>query len=75
MRITRTSILTGITRTAEIDVSEEQLHLWEGGALIQNVMPHLSPDEREFILSGATPDEWGEAFPEDEDCEPEWEDM
>ena len=62
----RTSILSGITRTKEFDVTEEQYNAWQDGALIQNVMPHLSDDDREFLISGATAEEW-EAFNEDAD--------
>ena len=57
----RTSILSGITRTKEFDVTDEQYNAWRDGALIQNVMPHLNDDEREFLISGATTEEW-EAF-------------
>ena len=67
----RTSILSGITRTKEFDVTEEQYNAWRDGALIQNVMPHLSYDEREFLISGATAEEW-EAFlspSDDEDAD------
>ena len=34
------------------------------GTLIQYAFPKLSPDEREFILTGVTPKEWKEAFSE-----------
>jgi hypothetical protein len=46
----------------EIDVTEEQLAAWRGGQLIQEAMPHLSADEREFIMTGVTPTEWKDAF-------------
>lgn len=62
----RTSILSGITRTKELDVTEEQYNAWVSGALIQNVMPHLSDDDREFLISGATAEEW-EAFQSEAD--------
>jgi hypothetical protein len=29
---------------------------------VQNAMPNLSADEREFIMSGITPTEWDEMF-------------
>ena len=58
MKIKRTSQVTGITRTRDIDVTKEQLVRWEAGALIQDVMGHLSPSEREFIITGITNDEW-----------------
>ena len=68
MQITRTSIFSGIKRTLEIDISEEQYQNWSsGGDLLQNCAPHLSADDREFIMTGVTPEEWGEAFGDDED--------
>lgn len=36
------------------------------GALIQDAFPTLTPDEREFLLTGMTADEWDELFSEDE---------
>lgn len=62
MQITRTSRLTGAIHTREIDITPEQLLRWEQGEFIQNVVPHLSDDDREFIISGATPEEWEQAF-------------
>ena len=32
----------------------------EGCELIQNAMPNLSADEREFLMTGITPEEWAE---------------
>ena len=56
----------------EIDITQEQLDLWENGMLIQKVAPHLSANEREFIISGVTPDEWADMFKLEEDmyCDP-----
>lgn len=62
MKIKRTSPITGITRTRDIDVTKEQLVRWEAGALIQDVMGHLSAADREFIITGITDDEWQRAF-------------
>ena len=62
MLIAKTSSLSSRTHEMEIDVSEKQIALWMEGALIQDVMPNLSPDEREFIMTGITPAEWDEAF-------------
>ena len=66
MIITRTSPLTGRTQALDIDVTIEQIKSWENGALIQDVMPHLSADEREFIISGCTPQDFNALFPEEE---------
>jgi len=62
MLITKTSPFSGNTNVMEIDVTEEQIALWENGTLIQNAMPHLTPDEREFIKTGITSEEWDSAF-------------
>jgi len=65
MLIAKTSSLTSRTHEMEIDVSDKQIALWMEGALIQDVMPNLSPDEREFIMTGITPDEWAAEFGEE----------
>jgi len=62
MKITKTSPFSGNTNVMEIDVTQEQIALWESGTLIQNAMPNLSADEREFIMTGITPAEWDSAF-------------
>ncbi len=63
MLIIRTSPFSGNTNVMEIDVTQEQLRSWrQDGVLIQNAMPHLTPDEREFIKTGITPEEWDSAF-------------
>lgn len=67
MKITKKSTLTGITHTREIDVTEAQLEQWRAGKHIQWVLPHLSADDREFLLTGTTPEEWNDAFSENDD--------
>lgn len=67
MQITRKSMLSGKERTLEINVTEEQLARWRGGELIQNVMPHLTAGEREFIKTGITDEEWDDELIDDED--------
>lgn len=62
MLITRTSPFSGNTNSMEIEVTQEQLSSWENGTLIQDAMPNLSADEREFIKTGITPEEWDSAF-------------
>jgi hypothetical protein len=66
MQITRTSMLTGKTHTREIKCQQVQLDLYASGKyLIQDVFPMLSDDDREFIKTGATPEEWAELFSEE----------
>lgn len=40
---------------------------WQNGHLIQKAMPELTADEREFLLTGMTPEEWDAAFGEEDD--------
>jgi hypothetical protein len=63
MFITRTSWVSGRTTTLDLDVTTEQLRAWKGGACIQDVMPHLSAGQREFIMTGTTEEEWERIFP------------
>lgn len=60
MLITRTSTLSGITRTMDIDVEQHEYQAWMDGQLIQYAMPHLSVGDREFLISGVTDDEWAD---------------
>lgn len=63
MLITRTSLLSGIERAKELDIDEDLYEAWAAGRmLIQNAAPRLSADDREFILTGATPEEFDDAF-------------
>jgi hypothetical protein len=58
MDVMKTSTLTGNVHIRNIDVTDDQLREWRRGALIQNVMPHLSAADREFLMTGTTPEEW-----------------
>mgnify|MGYP003653165969 FL=1 len=62
MKITRTSRLSAETNVMDIDITQEQLALWESGMLIQDAMPNIGSDEREFIMTGITPQEWDTAM-------------
>ena len=66
MKITKTSVLSGITRTRNLPITQEQYDVWQKGGLIQNVMGHLSAGDREWLISGATEEEWNELFEENE---------
>ncbi len=62
MQVTKRSGITGDLHTLEIDITEEQWKRWKSGELLQNVCPHLSADDREFLISGATKEEWDYYF-------------
>lgn len=67
MNITRVSTLTGEENTLRLPVSQIQMERWEMGELAQDVFPHLSASQREFIISGITEEEWDHAFGETEE--------
>ena len=62
MLITRKSPFSGNTNTREIPVTESQLKAWQDGELIQDAMHNLSADDREFIKTGITVEEWDATF-------------
>jgi hypothetical protein len=66
MKITRTSQLSGKTHTLDLNVTQEQMDRFEirriTGEYVQTIFPDLPKEEREFILTGITPEEWNTAF-------------
>jgi hypothetical protein len=52
MLIGKKSMITGIKSEMDLNVTEKQITLWMEGELIQNVMPNLTPAEREVLISG-----------------------
>ena len=62
MKITKISQLTGMVRTIDLPVTQEQIDRWKSGELIQRAMPHLDDDAREFLMTGIVPSEWDAAF-------------
>ena len=39
-------------------VTRAQWNAWQAGEYIQRAMPQLGDEEREFLMTGATPQEW-----------------
>lgn len=63
MKITRTSLFSGIKRTKDLDIDEDKYEAWRAGLmLVQDAAPRLSAENREFILTGAVTEEWDQAF-------------
>lgn len=58
MLIRRKSMMTGVVRELEINVTNLQLQEWQNGALIQDAMPEVSVNDREFIKTGIISEEW-----------------
>ena len=66
MRMAITSRFTGKVNVMDLAVTDEQIRDWQNGTLIQRAMPNLTAAEREFLMTGATPEEWEEMFGEGE---------
>jgi hypothetical protein len=64
--VTKTSPLSGKRNTRTIDITIPELQRWWDGELIQSVAPHLSADDREFLMTGITPEEWEAVFGTDD---------
>lgn len=47
------------------DISSKYMSWAHGRLLIQDAFPELDAEEREFIMTGVTPQEWNDAFTEE----------
>jgi len=74
MIISRRSPIDGETYTMYMEITEEEIARWQGGELIQNVWPHLSADQREFLISGITPNQWKDMFGKPDPRDDYWND-
>ena len=66
MIIKKKSMFSGEWNTMDIPVTQSQIDDWESGTLIQDAMPNVSADDREFLKTGVTPEEWTDTFGPDE---------
>ena len=73
MIVTRRSTLTGIRHEREIPADPADYNKWslagpnDPNRFVQHAMPYLSDDDREFLISGITPEEWEESFGDEEE--------
>lgn len=68
--VTRRSLFSGKVNTMRLAITEDQQGCYQdpqGRELIQDIFPHLTSDEREFLMTGATAAEWDATFPEEEE--------
>ena len=56
-----------IETSHSIDSINQGYFFWYQGPYIQDAFKIMSASEREFILSGVTPEEWAKLFPPDAD--------
>lgn len=63
IEVIRKSDLTGKVNTMRLNVTLQQLDMYANGhGLLQEIFPNLSTEEREFIKTGITPEEWENTF-------------
>jgi hypothetical protein len=68
LRITRFNIVKNQNDTRDLQITNEQWEKYVRGALIQNAFPHLTANEREFIITGIYDDEdWDAATAYDDE--------
>ena len=64
VEVARKSTLTGNVNKMYLDITQEQIAEWNAPAqerrLIQDIFPKLNEDEREFIMTGYTVQDWKE---------------
>lgn len=60
IQVTRQSVLTRQMNTMELPIEQEHLDIYDtvGDILVQDAFPNLSAEQREFLISGITPQEW-----------------
>lgn len=58
--LSKISPLTGFKNTLTVDCDVIEYALWKRGMLIQDAMPHVPTDHREFLMTGIYPGEWDE---------------
>lgn len=63
--VTRTSPLTNKTITMTFCVYPSDVERYMNGTFIQVAFPYLSDDDREFILTGYTKEDWDKMFPDE----------
>lgn len=64
--LTKISLLTGKLNKITLPITQAEYEKAEqarkGGMYIQDAYPNLTADEREFLISGATSEEWEKMF-------------
>ena len=67
VRITKASMLSGKQNQMVLPVRQGQIEYWiDTCMLVQDAFPQLDDDQREFLISGITPEEWDATFGEEE---------
>lgn len=61
--VSAVSSLTGKPNVRRISATPAQMYRWmKGKETVQQIFPELSADDREFLISGLTPEDWKALF-------------
>ena len=61
MIVTKTSLLTGVENSVEVDITENQLLEFLEGTALDIVAPDLNVFDKRFLLTGITIEEYADA--------------
>ena len=50
-----------------VTIPAQELYAYRRGAMIQDAMPSVKAEDREFLMSGYSPEGWKEIFSNEED--------
>lgn len=71
LTVVKRSAFSGTMNEMELPITLDRLERWEqSGQLVQDAFPDLTADQREFLISGMLPDEWDDAYGEEQ-----WDDI
>jgi len=63
VKVHKVSILSGKEGSMVLPTRQGNLEHWiDTCMLVQDAFPHFDADQREFLISGITPDEWNNTF-------------
>lgn len=65
-RVEVRSLMSGQWHNMTLNFTRGQWDAWQSGVNIARAFPQLNAGEREFLMSGATPEEWDATFKEDD---------
>ena len=68
MAVTAISAMSGKKHSMLLAITEAQVYDWvNGGVSIQDAFPQLSPEGREFLMTGITAKEWDSMFSDEDE--------
>lgn len=63
MLVYRSCAIMGKVQEMELPIDQERLNKYlRGEGKVQDIFPELTPDQREFLITGLLPEQWAEIF-------------